>query len=164
MNKISFEKAQRMYPRRSILGIAIILFLMMVCLTATANNAAAAKNNLKEYIPSYGNCAVVDIKNSVGSDIIVSWTKTGSQKAVFQVKVPKGSTRTISIPAGSFDQYIHAGSYWYKVITGRVVVKCGYRYTLKYYMVIKVINGKNPTIVYNGNGFKRIPDSKAPLF
>ena len=159
MNEMMSDKTRRGSTPITVLGITVLALLMLVSIAATADNVAAAGTDnkvIKDYTPNYENCAVIHIMNAVGSDIVVSWAKAGSKEAVFQVNIPKGQTRRVTAPAGSYDQYVHTGGFWYEVTTGRIVAEYGYEYTIKYYLVI------DNTIKYDGTGFKRIPDSEAP--
>ena len=112
---------------------------------------------IKDYVPEHTGGAIIHIVNAVGNDIIVSWAKENSQKAVFQVNIPAGQTRTVTTLGDSYDEYIRMKCSWYKVTPGPVVVKSGYEYSLKYYTVME-----NNTLIYDGTGFKPIPDSQAP--
>jgi YVTN family beta-propeller protein len=112
---------------------------------------------IKDYVPEYTGGAVIHIMNAVKNDIIVSWAKTNTSKAIFQVNIPAGQTQTVKAPGSSYDEYIRMECSWYKVTPGPVIVKSGYEYTWKYYTVLK-----DNTVVYDGTGFKPIPDSQAP--
>lgn len=169
MKEIKYDKTHKGPTIKIVLGIMALALLMLISIAVAVDPVAAAGTGnkvIKNYTPNYANCAVIDIENGVKingvkSDIVVSWAKTGSKKAIFQAKIPKGQTRTVTAPAGTYDQYVHTGGVWYKVTTGRIVVKCGYKYTMKYYTVVKYTDVKNK-IKYDGTGFKRIPDSQAP--
>lgn len=123
----------------------------------TSRDTETDCKGIEDYVPDYAGGAVIHIKNRVGNDIVVSWAKEGSQKAVFQVNIPAGQTRTVTAPSGSYEEYIRAGCSWYIVTDGHIVVESGYEYSLEYYTVVD-----NNTIVYDGTGFKQIPDSQAP--
>ena len=165
MKKMISDKTHRGSTPITVLGITVLALLMLVVIAATANTVAATGTEnkvIKDYVPKYTNSATVDIVNQVGSNIVVSWAKaakTGSKnpKAIFQVNVPIGQTRTITAPSGTYNQYVRTGGFWY-IVNGHAAVKSGYRYTMSYYQVIT----DNNTVIYDGTGFKRIPDSQAP--
>lgn len=134
----------------TVLGITVLALLTVVSIAATANTVSAATTEFKDYTPQY-NCADITIENAVGSGIVVSWAPIASNKSVFQVNIPNGGIHDVSAPKGSYDQYVHTGGYWYKVMTGTIFVDCGFKYTYTLSMV-----------TYNGTGFQYIPDSEAP--
>jgi len=109
---------------------------------------------VNDYLPKYADGVVLNIINKIGSDILVVWTKADSKKPVFKVNVPTENTRTVTTPAGNFDEYIRTGCLWYRVIQTtndeHTQLKSGYKYTVTYYW------GSN------GTGLKSIPDSEVP--
>ncbi|MDD4250461.1 MAG: YncE family protein, partial [Methanosarcina sp.] len=108
---------------------------------------------VNDYLPKYADGVVLNIINKIGSDILVVWTKADSKKPVFKVNVPTGQTRTVTTPAGNFDEYIRTGCLWYRVIQTNdehTQLKSGYKYTVTYYW------GSN------GTGLTPIPDSEVP--
>lgn len=164
MKEIKYNKTHKGHTIKIVLGITAFALFMLISIAdpvAAAETGNTVVKVFKDYTPNYANCAVIDIENEVKidkvkSNIFVSWAKAGSKKAIFQIHVFNGQTSTVTAPAGTYDQYVYVfeNGEWYKVTTGRIVIKCGYRYTAGYYT--------KDTIKYDGTGFKRIPDSEAP--
>lgn len=163
MKETTYDKSCRRHAIIAILGITLLVLLMVVSIAAAANNAAAAGTDnkvIRDYTPKYTNGVKINIINGIGSDIVVSWTKAHSQKAVFKVNIPAMKSRTVTAPTGDFDQYIRKGGKWNFVIpysksplvkNGHVQLKSGYSYTVKYW-----------SSTGNKLVLKQIPDSKAP--
>ncbi|MCE5227033.1 MAG: hypothetical protein LLG05_14405 [Porphyromonadaceae bacterium] len=61
---------------------------------------------LKDYLPSYPDGAVVNIHNGLAFDIFVDWVMNGSSNHAFSVVIPAQESRTVSAPAGDFEEYI----------------------------------------------------------
>lgn len=132
-------------------------------IVGTVTNSTAATDSdckeIKDYLPIYTNGVNLNVINKVGNDILVEWTKAGSKEPVFKANVPAEQTRAVTVPTGSFDEYIRipypqAGCSWYRVIQtandGHTQLESGYEYTVTYYW------GSN------GTGLTPIPDSEAP--
>jgi hypothetical protein len=158
MKETTCDKTDRRPTTIKFWGITAVALLILLSIIATADTVAAAETEFKDYVPQY-NCADINIKNAVGSDIVVSWAPVDSKKSIFQVNIPKGMTHEVSAPEGSYDQYVHFDGQWYKVLdetnkkAQTVFVQCGYIYS--YELVLK------NTVTYKA-GFKQIPDSEAP--
>lgn len=163
MKEIICEKTRRRPTNIMVFGITVLALLMLVSVAATAENAAAGTNNkaIKDYTPKYTHGVTLQLKNEVGSKIVVSWTKTNSQKAVFKVNIPAKKSRTVKAPTGSFDQYMRTGGSWYRFIpfpsddgmfykNGHTQLKSGSTYTWEYYSTLE------------NSLWQKIPDSKAP--
>jgi len=163
MKETICEKTHRRPTVIMVFGITVLALLMLVSVAATADNGAVAGTDnkvIKDYTPKYTNGVTLHIINGIGSNIVVSWTKANSQKAVFKVNIPAKKTRTVKAPTGNFDQYIRTGGSWYRVIpdpksamvkNGHIQLKSGYTYTVKYWA-----STGNKLVL------KKIPDSKAP--
>lgn len=106
---------------------------------------------LKDYIPHYSGGSTINIKNDLGNDATVVWTKVGSKTPVFVVNIPSGRTRSVEIPGGTFDEYIRVtystGHQWYDA--GTYQWESGKIYNLRYYWG-------------STGGLPKIPDSEAP--
>jgi YVTN family beta-propeller protein len=125
-----------------------------VTVTDSSTAGGAENEEIKDYLPQYANGAVLHIENGVGSDILVVWTKADSKQPVFKVNIPAGETRTVTVPAGSFDEYVRVTGSWYRIIPesndGHTQIESGYEYTDKYYW------GSS------GNGLTPISDNEVP--
>ena len=104
---------------------------------------------LSEYTPAYDGGATVHIFNRISMDCTIVWTQIGSKKPIIVVSIPNTQSRTVTVPAGTDDMYVHAGNQWYKA--GSITLMSGDEYELTYYMTGS-----------SGTGLTPIPDSEAP--
>lgn len=167
MKEIICEKTRRRPTTIMVFGITVLALLMLISVAATAENAAAGTNNkvIKDYTPKYTNGATLHIKNGIDSNIVVSWTKANSKKAVFKVNIQAKKSRTVQVPTGYFEQYVWTGGSWYHFIpadsegfykNGHVLMNSGYTYTMEYYIV------EYYATTGNNASWEKIPDSEAP--
>ncbi len=103
-----------------------------------------------DYTPYYPGGATVHIKNNIAYDCKIVWTPVGSKKPTFVVSIPNNQARTVTVPAGTYDMYVHADQ-WYQA--GKVSLNSGDEYELTYYM-----QGSS-----SGLGLTPISDSAAPI-
>lgn len=103
-----------------------------------------------DYLPFYSSGSTVTITNNLGSAVTVVWTNTGSKKRIFSVHIPNEGSKTVSIPVGTFDEYVKA-DYWYRAGTSTFLPN--YAYEIRYY----ITSGSGL-----GTGLARIHDSEAP--